>query len=72
LLSLLPQTSEDYYKGSEELLLDYPRFLDTFIQYAINEKDIDLQQKYIAILKGLCKKTPLNFSREYQAAQANK
>jgi hypothetical protein len=65
---LVLSTQTDEYKGDEAIIPDYNNFLDRIIILTIDTKDVVIKEKYKAVLKSLCKKTPFNILREWEKA----
>lgn len=60
ILMTIPDLRAEAYKGEEWITPDYQKFLERNVVLAIDAKDNDTKEKYKAVLKSLCKKTPFN------------
>lgn len=62
LLNLIPSQKQNiYYRGDEDILEDYPDFLEKLLKYIVNEKDLEMKKKYSKLLQKLLDKTYYNF-----------
>lgn len=52
-----------------EIHPNYPELLEKLFKYTLNEKDIELSQKYHSLLEKMCRKMPDWFKYEYNRAQ---
>ena len=68
ILMAIPETKIDTYKGDEWVTTEYNKVLDRLVVLAIDTKDNDTREKYKAVLKSLCRKTPFNILELWEKA----
>lgn len=72
LADLIPSANIEYFMGREDIIIDYPKFLNKLIKYGVDEKDVELKQWYVKILQKLSQRTPYNFKMEVETADLHK
>jgi len=68
ILTTIPDSVIEPYKGEQWIIKDYTKFLDQLIVLTIDSNNDGTKEKYKALLKSLCKKTPFNILDEWERA----